>query len=70
MTSAYQSDQSAQWHKSTYSGQTGDCVEVAENLPDAVLVRDTKDRSRLVLKVQKGAWGGFLDACKSGEFNR
>jgi len=31
------------WHKSTHSDSTS-CVEVAENLPGRVLVRDTKDR--------------------------
>ena len=34
----------ARWHKSTRSGNAGDCVEVAENLPGIVAVRDTKNR--------------------------
>ena len=35
----------ARWRKSTKSGGNGgDCVEVADNLPGVVLVRDTKDR--------------------------
>ena len=32
----------AQWHKSSYSGQDGNCVEVARNLPALVAVRDSK----------------------------
>ena len=32
----------AQWHKSSYSGQNGNCVEVARNLPGLVAVRDSK----------------------------
>ena len=32
----------AQWHKSSYSGQNGNCVEVARNLPALVAVRDSK----------------------------
>ncbi|MEU1683945.1 DUF397 domain-containing protein [Micromonospora sp. NPDC005707] len=32
------------WHKSTRSGSNGgDCVEVADNLPGRVLVRDSKE---------------------------
>ena len=32
----------AEWHKSSYSGQSGNCVEVARNLPGLVAVRDSK----------------------------
>ena len=33
----------AEWHKSSYSGQSGNCVEVARNLPGLVAVRDSKE---------------------------
>ena len=33
----------ARWHMSTHSDTSG-CVEVAENLPGRVYMRDTKDR--------------------------
>ena len=32
----------AEWHKSSFSSQSGNCVEVARNLPGLVLVRDSK----------------------------
>ena len=34
----------AKWRKASYStGNGGNCVEVARNLPGAVAVRDSKD---------------------------
>jgi len=32
----------AEWRKSSYSSQSGNCVEVALNLPRLVAVRDSK----------------------------
>ena len=32
----------AEWHKSSYSSQDGNCVEVARNLPELVAIRDSK----------------------------
>lgn len=33
----------AQWRKSSYSGNNGNCVEVATNLPHLVAIRDSKN---------------------------
>ncbi|WP_422755438.1 DUF397 domain-containing protein [Micromonospora sp. WMMD708] len=53
------------WRKSTRSsGNSGDCVEVAANLPGVVGVRDSKDRSGPVLTFAPTAWRSFLRHAK------
>ncbi|MFE2016066.1 DUF397 domain-containing protein [Streptomyces sp. NPDC059491] len=47
------------WHKSTYSGDNDNCIEVADNLPGVVLVRDTKDHTRGELTATPAAWSAF-----------
>ncbi|WP_067966409.1 DUF397 domain-containing protein [Nocardiopsis trehalosi] len=46
------------WHKSTYSGASGECVEVAEGL--VTLVRDTQNRERGTLAVPAREWVALL----------
>ncbi|MGC0400548.1 hypothetical protein RKD27_003192 [Streptomyces sp. SAI-126] len=47
------------WRKSSYSGTGGgDCVEVATT-PGTVHVRDSKDRSGLVLGFSTAQWMAF-----------
>jgi hypothetical protein len=49
------------WRTSTRSTDSGgNCVEVADNLPGVVLVRDSKDRSGPVLTFAPAAWRGFV----------
>jgi hypothetical protein len=51
----------AKWRKSTKSGNNGgDCVEVADNLPGVVLVRDTRDRDGGMLAFGPAAWRAFV----------
>ncbi|MFJ6169321.1 DUF397 domain-containing protein [Micromonospora orduensis] len=51
----------ARWRKSTRSGSNGgDCVEVADNLPGVVLVRDTKNRDSGTLAFAPTAWRTFV----------
>lgn len=50
----------ADWRKSSYSGQDGNCVEVASGQPaSTVLVRDTQDRDGCTLQVPPAAWHRF-----------
>ncbi|MEU1602455.1 DUF397 domain-containing protein [Micromonospora matsumotoense] len=51
----------ARWRTSTRSSTNGgDCVEVADNLPGLVAVRDSKDRDGGVLSFTPAAWRSFL----------
>jgi uncharacterized protein DUF397 len=59
----------ASWRKSTYSGGSGNCVEVAGNLAGAVGVRDSKDPGGPALFVTPGAWHAFTARVKDGEFD-
>ncbi len=54
----------AQWRKSSYSGNTGNCVEAA-NLGDAVAVRDSKDPSGPVLVFGRDDWQAFVQSVKA-----
>ena len=54
----------AEWHKSRYSGQDGNCVEVARNLPGLVTVRDSKEPDGAKLVVSREAWRVFTRAAR------
>jgi hypothetical protein len=59
----------AVWYKSTFSnGSGGACVEVANNLPGIVAVRDSKDPNGPKLAVSKQTWSAFVQAIKETEF--
>jgi hypothetical protein len=59
----------AKWHKSTRSGGSGNCVEVAENLDGIVAVRDTKNRDGGTLVFTDAEWSAFVGGVKGGEFD-
>lgn len=48
------------WRKSARSTAQGNCVEVADNIPGAVLVRDSKDPAGPVLTFEPAAWLAFV----------
>jgi hypothetical protein len=50
----------AEWHKSSYSSQDGNCVEVARNLPGLVAVRDSREPGRAKLLVSQETWQVFI----------
>lgn len=55
------------WRKSSYSGQGGDCVEVADGLLSVLPVRDSKDPSGASLLFDADAWTSFVGAVKAGQ---
>ena len=61
---------SARWRKSSYSGTTGgNCVEVSQNLPGAVAVRDSKDPDGPKLAFGPDEWLAFTAGVKAGDFD-
>ncbi|MFB8200022.1 DUF397 domain-containing protein [Kitasatospora purpeofusca] len=56
------------WRKSTFSGETGDCVEVADGVPGVLPVRDSKDRLGPSLLFTSEAWVAFVAGVRAGDF--
>jgi hypothetical protein len=50
----------AEWQKSSYSSQCGNCVEVARNLPGLVAVRDSKEPDGTKLVFSQETWWSFI----------
>jgi hypothetical protein len=60
----------ARWRKSSYSsGNGGNCVEVARNLPGIVAVRDSKNPQGPALVLTPKQWQSFLADTRDGQFN-
>lgn len=55
--------------KSTRSGNGGNCVEVARNVPGVVAVRDSKDPAGAVLRFTFEEWAAFVGGVRDGEFD-
>ncbi len=51
------------WRTSSYTG-TENCVEVADNDPQRVMVRDSKNRSGEVLAFSRESWMAFVEFSK------
>ncbi|MDG9676253.1 DUF397 domain-containing protein [Micromonospora sp. DH14] len=57
----------ARWRKSSKSGNNGgNCVELADNLPGVIGVRDSKDPAGPALAFDPAAWARFLVLAKRG----
>ena len=55
----------ATWHKSSYSGGSGDnCLEVADGHPALVPVRDSKNPLGPKLVFRADTWSTFIDDLK------
>ncbi|MFC5724785.1 DUF397 domain-containing protein [Streptomyces gamaensis] len=52
----------ASWRKSTYSQSSGGCVEITEEYPDRIPVRDSKAHDRIPVVVPRRAWTTFVTA--------
>lgn len=55
----------ARWRKSARSDDQGNCVEVADNLPEVVAVRDTKNRDKGTLVFDRETWVAFIGDLKN-----
>jgi hypothetical protein len=56
------------WRKSSYTGENGNCVEVAD-LKSAVGVRDSKNATGPALVFAPAAFAAFLDTVKAGQLD-
>jgi hypothetical protein len=59
----------AVWRTSSYSNNGGACVEVADNMPGIVAVRDSKDRTGPVLVITSARWTEFIAGIRAGELS-
>ncbi|WP_435280264.1 DUF397 domain-containing protein [Streptomyces koelreuteriae] len=56
---------SARWRRSSYSNTNGgDCVEITEDFPGVVPVRDSKNPHGPALVVPATAWDAFVTSFK------
>lgn len=60
----------AGWRRSSHSGQSGNCVEVAGDGLGAVGVRDSKNSDGPALRLTRSVWRAFADRVKSGDFDQ
>ncbi|MEU6510823.1 DUF397 domain-containing protein [Streptomyces sp. NPDC046942] len=62
--------ESPRWITSSYSGNGGQCIEVATNLAAShgvIPVRDSKNPSGPVLSLPVGAWSDFVALAKDAQ---
>jgi hypothetical protein len=56
------------WRISSFSGQNGSCVEVAE-AGDEILVRNSNNRDAGTLTFTRAELAAWIEGCKAGEFD-
>ncbi|PWI18081.1 DUF397 domain-containing protein [Streptomyces sp. Act143] len=60
--------QTTHWQKSTYSGDSSNCVEIAAE-PSIVRIRDSKNAGGSQLAFPSSAWTSFISHTASGSIN-
>ncbi|MFD5188008.1 DUF397 domain-containing protein [Streptomyces sp. NPDC058357] len=63
--------ESPRWHKSSYSNNGGDCIEVAADLAaplGVVPVRDSKNPGGPMLNTSAASFTAFVTGVKAGHF--
>jgi hypothetical protein len=60
---------SLRWRKSSYSGTTGDCVEITDLRNDTTAVRNSKHTAAGSLVFPSSNMGAFIAGCRAGEFD-
>ncbi|MFI1866549.1 DUF397 domain-containing protein [Streptomyces jumonjinensis] len=56
------------WRKSSYSSGNGQCVEVRDDFPGVMPVRDSKVPTGPCLAFAEPSWMSFVGALKTGTF--
>jgi hypothetical protein len=56
------------WRKSTHSQSGGKCIEVADAVPGALPVRDSKDPEGPALTFTPNSFTAFIKSVKNGNF--
>jgi hypothetical protein len=64
------SQPSEYWRKSSFSGTTGDCVEVAVLNNSYIGVRDSKATAAAYLRVRPDVWSTFIKDLQSARYVR
>lgn len=59
------------WFKSSFSGEQGACVEVADAraMSSAVFIRDSKDQDGEVLSFRPAAFAAFVNDVRAGGYD-